>query len=90
MGMPNVHGYYKTVLLDQAKFWWTPTSDKAWAQMETSVLELGPLKDLLVVIKLVLRLAQSHYPMIDAAIRIWQHPDLAPPDGEQAKKFPVR
>lgn len=33
--MPDVYKYYKAAILDQTKFWWSPTDEKIWAQMET-------------------------------------------------------
>lgn len=87
--MPGAHVCYKAVLLDQTKFLWLPTTEKTWSLIETNVMNLGTLRDILLAIKMGLNPVPSDFLMVDAALQIWKQTELAPPDREVAKKLPI-
>lgn len=72
MGAPNFKGYYAAVLLDQLKFWWSPSPQKIWSLMEVAQLETSSAKDLLLAVKLGHMPLRLHYPTIDATLNEWR------------------
>lgn len=42
LGAPNIHYYYKAVLLDQLKLWWKPAVLSNWKQIVTVALTKEP------------------------------------------------
>lgn len=70
MGAPNVHAYYKAVILDQLREWWAPTSTKTWTQIETMALTANPQHTLMAAL-LSLQPHRHFLLTVTAAIRVW-------------------
>lgn len=70
MGAPNIHAYYKAVVLDQLKEWWSPTSRKTWSQLESAALTTN-LKHTLSATLLNLKPKHQFLHSITAALRVW-------------------
>lgn len=70
MGAPNIHAYYKAVILDQLKEWWSPTSRKTWHQIESAAITPN-LKHVLTATLLNLKPQRHFLQSTTSALRVW-------------------
>lgn len=70
MGAPNIRLYYRAVLLDQLKSWWTTSTQSNWKQIESVILTKDPK---LFLSALLLDPTPGHFPLdtITASLRVW-------------------
>lgn len=64
MGVPNVLSYYKACVMDQIKYWWTPSKHKSWTLMESTAIPQKDLKLALIAIKMGAPIPTSLIPTI--------------------------
>lgn len=72
MGFPNIRNYYVAALLDQAKSWFTRTSDKLWVQIENAIVHHRDLPSLLLATLTNRPLFHPNFPSINATVNAWK------------------
>lgn len=50
VGLPNICTYYYAAILDQMYYWWHPSPNKTWSDMESLHPTLNKLLDILLLI----------------------------------------
>lgn len=71
MGVPNVLAYYKACIMDQIKYWWTPSKNKSWALMESTTIMQKDLKLALIAIKIGAPIPTSLVPTVKISDKLW-------------------
>lgn len=86
MGVPNVKAYYKACVIDQHKYWWTPSKHKSWTPMEATNILHKDLKLALIVIKLGAPIPTSLFPTVRVSTKLWSELPLSfSPSGSLCK-----
>lgn len=70
MGAPNVQAYYRAVVLDQLREWWSPASNKTWIQIESMAVHAN-MKHTLTATLLNLKPQHHYLHSVMAALRVW-------------------
>lgn len=70
LGAPDLSKYYKASILEQTKFWWSPTSDKRWIQIEQQAITYD-LQAVLGASSLTHKTHKSFLDTANATLRTW-------------------
>lgn len=76
MGIPILSNYYKAVVLDQIKWWWSPPEGKIWAALEAGEFPLHNPKLSLIAARMGLAPITSTFPAVQVSLRIWKDAEL--------------
>lgn len=72
LGLPNLQAYHFAVTLDQCKFWWHNSSDKAWSQMEADILGISDWRAVMLDPLPDPKFASRLPPPVAAALHYWK------------------
>lgn len=70
LGAPDIQGYYKAFILYQARYWWNPTQQTNWLNIEQTAFTSNP-KQFLSALLLQKHVSHSNLGIINAITKIW-------------------
>lgn len=71
IGLPDLLAYYRATLLDQIKFWFTPTSDKSWVSIQQAIIAGHDFSAIAIVSLLSPTFHKLSYPTMVATLEVW-------------------